>query len=413
MPVYCLGNTDPGDGGLMLSLGCCDQGSVSDPKEYLSKFHEWQLPAPKFRGEKSGEWIDFQNVTGTSVRAAQEQLRELGFFPHGAIDGVYGYRTQSAVRLFQEYVCTVEDRADIGDVDGVLGDITRSHLDRWVEAGMRPAWGPPSPDYTAAMAGLTQLKQYFSSSGLDEEIRLLNDHAAGTSSLPVEAWRYAEDDIHLVGVRRNVEGTTKRGNDDLFVLLVHGMRMVFRGSTDPTPEKAKRSDAAFLLRGQHRYRFGWHKVAEMAKHPLDPAQVYRAFKPKDPAGPLVVRTIADRLTDKSFQKAEANPGINIHWSGSGTSNWSAGCQVVAGLKYIDFTNALRDLSGRAAVAYGDLGSKKTRGAYNVLVDMLTVFATDAGPGGDTLYYTLLYERDVHHTEAGALVDFPATIKRLS
>lgn len=82
-----------------------------------------------------------------------------------------------------------------------------------------------------------------------------------------------------------------------------------------------------------------------------------------------------------------NPSINIHWSGIGTSNFSAGCQVIAGRSYLNHKNELQDCSKFASVSYSGLtdSNKKTIGAYNVLTDLLLCYA----PQDVThLYYTL-------------------------
>ena len=42
------------------------------------------------------------------VAEVQEGLQAIGFFPNSKVDGIYGYRTQSAIRLFQEYLRSVE-----------------------------------------------------------------------------------------------------------------------------------------------------------------------------------------------------------------------------------------------------------------------------------------------------------------
>jgi hypothetical protein len=157
-------------------------------------------------------------------------------------------------------------------------------------------------------------------------------------------------------------------------------------------KKGYRYDEPFILRGQHKYRFGWHKWSDTAK-------VYRAFKPLK-HGVLVVRDVAedDALTLEDYQKtsdAERNPSINIHWSGKGVDNWSAGCQVIAGQSYIAYTDKTVDCSSYAANDYSSLGSQKTRAAYNVLTDLITVFSNAiTREGGDVLYYTLIYDEDL-------------------
>ena len=428
-----------------LRLGCHDAGAIDDKDAYLRRFHDWPQNFG-FRGETNGRWRPFRGLAGSPVRDLQSLLRRIGFYPYGELDGVYGYRTQSSVRLFQEYVTVAsagrdgksdhhdsdsqDDKSvnDVGGVDGVVGPRTRDALDTWDTEGKRlsiqgagdgghDGGGEESPEYSQAFEGLNQLRELFRTSTL-KGIKLLNRHADGSSSRVVQDWHFDKNDIHLVGIRRNENevfvaddgGRPRRANDDIFVLLINGKRLVFRGSTNPSPRIAGRPDQAFILRGQHEYRFGWHKLSTLNEPST--TRVYRAFKPLGP-GPLVVRTRDDLLTEASFEHTSANPLINIHWSGSGTVNWSAGCQVIAGLKYIDFRNEVVDLSGRASRAYADLSSTRTRGAYNVLLDAMTVFAKRPQPDGDTVLFTLLYEKDVKRTAAGAPIDFDDTIRRLS
>jgi len=190
------------------------------------------------------------------------------------------------------------------------------------------------------------------------------------------------------------------------------MRLVFRGSTDPSPSMAKRDDAAFLIRGQHEYRFGWHKLSTVGGS--SDVKVYRAFKPRALPGPLVVRASGGQLLPSSYAAgATANYSINLHWSGSGTSNWSAGCQVIAGLKYKNFRNQIIEMRDIAAPSYGALGNK-TRGAYNVLIDLITVFSRDCRcSSSEPVCYTLLYESDLSHAPGGSGIDFPALVRDLS
>ena len=60
-------------------------------------------------------------LRGEDVRALQDRLTAIGFFP-GAADGVFGPQTESAVSAFQ---------ADQGLlVDGEFGPATRKSLDK-------------------------------------------------------------------------------------------------------------------------------------------------------------------------------------------------------------------------------------------------------------------------------------------
>lgn len=85
--------------------------------------------------------------------------------------------------------------------------------------------------------------------------------------------------------------------------------------------------------------------------------------------------------------AEVNPSSNVHWSGIGTGNWS-----VAG--------------------YSTLSGKRTKGAYSVLCDLITVFSPDASIGGDGLLYTLLFEDDLS-LGGPAVFDAAAAVEALS
>jgi len=98
-----------------------------------------------------------------------------------------------------------------------------------------------------------------------------------------------------------------------------------------------------------------------------------------------------------------NATINIHWSGIGSSNFSAGCQVIAGDSYINHANEVVSCRGFAARSYDELAAGKTRGAYNVISDLVLAYA----PAGVNLVrYTL--GRDAHlNLDASLGKDFGA------
>jgi hypothetical protein len=162
--------------------------------------------------------------------------------------------------------------------------------------------------------------------------------------------------------------------------LINGQVFKFWGSTDPSQALSDRKDEAFLVEGQHMYRFGWHKIFNESK-------IYRALKPYR-HGVLVYRDRDDNnaLTESDLNSGldpEANYSINIHWSGVGSTNFSAGCQVIAGRSYINPRDQVIDCSSFAAASYG--AAKKTKGAYNVLTDLILCYAR---PETNYLYYTL-------------------------
>jgi hypothetical protein len=380
-----------------LKLGCVDRNSPPDEwGPYFSRFHEYAMGGQqKFRGEKDDEWIRPRTLPGGEVRKLQTLLRALGFYPIGDVDGVFGYRTLSSVRLFQEYVRSIEGEQDIGIPDGVVGPKTRAHLDRWQTGGLRSLWQTisydrPSAEHQYWLKALSLFQGANIRKLASRIVELVNAYSGASDTAKVADWRFDPKDIHLIGIRRQEwRSTQERKNDDLFVLLVNGMAFSFYGSTDPNPSMSKRPDEPYLVRGQHRYRFGWHKLDNLSR-------VYRALRPRS-SGVLVSRdfTRDDALTDEDLAGGlSANTTINIHWSGSGTTNWSAGCQVIAGARYANVQSTLVNCRGFAAVSYGDLPAR-TRGAYNVLLDLMTVFVPSIDVrNGSTVYYTVMYERDL-------------------
>ncbi len=368
----------------------------------------------RFRGEKDAEWLPFRNESGPTVRDMQNALRAAGFLPTGAANGIVDYRTLSAVRLFQEYVRSVEGLGDIGAPDGLVGPNTAKHLARWKNAGKRVDWADRSPDNAMAafrywMLVLAMYRAYNANTPVTLIVQKAEAYANPSDTLKIAQWNLDRHAIHLIGIRRQEwRSAPNRKNDDVFVLLVNGLAFGFLGSTDPNPKQADRPDEPYLVRGQHQYRFGWHKQS-------DAKRVYRAFRPVGP-GVLVCRDTVndDELSDADLAGGlDLVPTINIHWSGAGTGNWSAGCQVIEGSRYLNHRGAVVDCSAFAAPSYSGLGAK-TKGAYNVLLDLITVFAPSNATSGVALHYTLLYERDLvlkvnanQTLDAAARINLPA------
>jgi hypothetical protein len=399
---------------ILVHLGCCDTGVSVDWTAWL---RAWNPPVGgrAFREERLGKWRRPKTLPGSPVAELQAQLRALGFLPFGPIDGICGYRTRASIRLFQEYVFAIEGRPTIGTADGIVGKGVRTHLERWLAEGRTADWCDALGDHSRAIGGLIGLKAHFSGAGSSTPgIGLLTREPDKlvSASRPVSDWDFDPQKTHLIGVRRNVNQVRVSGTrhhrklDDVFVLLVGGMRWTFLGSTDPMI--GERSHKPFLLRGQHHYATQWHNITDEEK-------VYRAWKPRAD-GVLIVRSGGrDGLledNDYDVPSAEVNPSINVHWSGIGTANWSAGCQVIAGAKYIDFRGETIDCNERAAAGYSTLSGKRTKGAYNVLCDLITVFSPDASIGGDGLLYTLLFEDDLS-LGGPAVLDAVAAVEALS
>jgi hypothetical protein len=317
-----------------------------------------------------------------SVADVQRSLSALGFFPGGVADGICGYRTQSAIRLFQEYVRAVEGHRDCTP-DGLFGPRTQAHLQRWLEANARPDWSPVAGEYEAWLALLESVKQKHLAEP-SRAMQLVNAFDGPSDTRKVQDWDLAgPGNIHLIGVRRN-EAANKF--DDIFVLLMKGLVFKFQGSTEPGASSHP-DGPPHLLPGQHDYHFGWHQRRYLALRPLS-------------RGVLIVRAGGDRQLDEAdFDKGlSANPTINIHWGGRGmtrdVNNWSEGCQVINGTVYINPANQLVSCADYAAVTSSEPTSRRdrTRGAYNVLVDLVTALSGDMP--GNAVKYTLLTELDL-------------------
>jgi hypothetical protein len=376
-----------------ITLGCFDADvSETARNAYIAKVTEITHLSPLAANSHLDKltWQPFVPAGGLmSVADVQKGLKAIGFFPIGTIDGICGYRTQSAIRLFQEYVRSVEKVADVVP-DGQFGPATQAHLQRWLAGALKSTWtqtieqfqagSPPQPGYTAWLALLEKVKQKYLTSP-SKMLQKVNAFSGVTCTNKVAAWDFGTpSNVHLIGIRR--DGFDHKF-EDIFVLLINGLIFKFQGTTDPGAP-GNSTGYAFLVQGQHTYRFGWHK------------ETYLALKPQSAV--LVVRSKVDTLTDADLSRdLEANDTINVHWGGPGmardVSNWSEGCQVVNGSVYFNPAGDLINCSKFAAT--GSLqpttNPDQTRGAYNVLLDLVNTMSSDQN---STLRYMLLVQEDL-------------------
>jgi peptidoglycan hydrolase-like protein with peptidoglycan-binding domain len=352
-------------------------------------------------------WAAFTPATGNQLTVADLQrfLQDAGFFPYGKIDGICGYRTTSAIRLFQEYVRTVERKTEIGYPDGQFGNKSLDHVKRWQANNQKADWSvfsatSPSAEYGRWMALLRKVKEHYRASR-SETVKKV-DAAKDCATVKLDSWDFDPDKIHLVGIRHRKAtqpGDARQALDDVFVLLIRGVAFKFYGSTEPGMKTEDVDTYPFLVPGQHRYRFGWHKLTDKQWK----EKVYHALKPVDP-GVLVQRSQHLIPTDADLSGALSGPNnsINIHWGGEGLTDdagWSAGCQVIAGKSYLNHNDEPVDCSPFAATTYGQPG--KTKGAYSVLEDLVAAFS-GAVRDDNEVRYMLLVEPDLTlHPEIGA------------
>jgi hypothetical protein len=379
----------------LILLGTYDSGvSQSDRDAYLRQ----AAVISGGRGDQAADGSDRlsfvphapEPLQTMTVAEVQQALRAIGFFPGGKVDGICGYRTRAAMRLFQEYVRSVERLSSVPD--GRCGPSTQEHLQRWATRGLISEWAPTIERWRAGTQGQTEYTDWLSLLGKvkdkyltapTEMLRLVNAFPRATDTRKVADWRFEPAAIHLVGIRRS-EKTNKF--DDLFVLLIKGLVFKFQGSTDPGATSHPLG-APFLVQGQHDYRFGWHKNQHLAVRPSD-------------KGVLVVRSKGDfQLDEADVSKGlEANSTIHIHWGGKGlrfdVNNWSEGCQVINGSAYLGPSNERIDCSPFVATNNTEVAREpsKTRGAYNLLADLVLGLGNDLP--GNCVLYTLLTEQDL-------------------
>lgn len=338
--------------------------------------------------------LGFVPTEGNEVTELQMFLFDSGFMPRAndeyAFNGVFDYATQASVRLFQEYVRSIEGKNV--KPDGIIGNNSKKHIIRWKQNNIKADWidissKNPTDEYTKWIELLNKAKEHYLTKLTQNEVLKkiethLTTHKSATRK--VFEWDFKTSDIHLIGIRRNESLSAEiRLNDDLFVLLIHGMVFKFWGSTDPNARMANRKDEPFLVEGQHKYRFGWHRGT------------YRALRPYAP-GVLVFRDKFDdnALTIEAIDQADLsnNMGINIHWSGIGSYNFSAGCQVIAGASYMNHHGEVISCSEFAATNKRNFvkSEGKTKGAYNMLADLVVCFsdAPKSKKKPNFMYYTL-------------------------
>jgi hypothetical protein len=415
-----------------LRLGVIDKDSKFSNKAfkaYLSAaHHKTRLPISgrlldddlNFNWED--RWITLERINTNEVVELTKFLESVGLLPNAVHDGFFGYSVQAAVRLFQEYVRTEDPDYNVDlkgqaycHPDGIVGKGTKGHIKRWKASGRKVHWGGTS-NAKAIKQGQKWRKRFIATKdhlvanpGLIQQAR--KRFTRKTDSLPISEWKFPKSEPLLFGIRRNahvddhklIRKKKRRPTDDLFVLLINGLSFVFYGSTDPSVHLS-RADAPYLIDGQHLYRFSWHKISESAK-------TYKALRPAR-NGVVVIRdqkkvhALTDENIKKGPQKKTAHD-INIHWSGIGTSNFSAGCQVIAGNGYLNDLEEYVSCKYFAAGTYSTLGKQRTKGvrrtkaAYNMLADLLLVYGRGNGKEKrKDVRYTLFSAKDM--IAAGAI-----------
>ena len=297
-----------------LYLGSCDTSKYPrNKREFLKPYHKDGILVNmvSFRDDNSGKWRKFRSQPGTEVESIQRFLIQAGFMTNRIKKfGIFDYATQAAVRLFQEYVRTIDEDGDTEIIpDGWVGKKTTPHIKRWKEQNRVCEWGPlsassPTKEYNDWFKLLEKAKTHYNNNP-GPILKHVNKLDNTYSTRKVADWTFDKKQIHLIGIRRNQHlERVNRENDDIFVLLVNGQVFKFWGSTDPNVKEAGRWDEAFLVEGQHEYRFGWHKISIERK-------IHRALKPFNATGVIIVRDWdkSNSLTPKDLEVTDRNGNL--------------------------------------------------------------------------------------------------------
>lgn len=398
----------------LLRLGRVDedvQWTDAEKQEFLRLYHHphgFARGELRFRDDSRNQWWPWEPISGQRVRELTGFLQDAGFMPYAEHGGIFGYATQAAVRLFQEYVRTIGDPERHGRrdppawPDGMVGQDTRFYISQWQAEGKHCRWAldEPSPDFLRWTRWLDAAREWYGSHPTPAMEQLRSADRRGDTLLP-EEWSFDPSTPQLIGIRRNAHRAStaaeRRPPDDLFVLLIRGLTFYFWGSTDANPSTRKEG---YLTEGQHRYRFNWHNIGADRRD-----RIYKAGRPAT-AGVMVLRDVHgdNALTDRNRRDGfdpVPNPTFNIHWSGLGISNWSAGCQVISGKNYCNDVGALISCTEYTArndrergQRRGTEGPRLTMGAYNVLSDLLLCYTPREHPAEKpTFRYSLFREED--------------------
>jgi hypothetical protein len=376
----------------ILKLGSFDNDKKpKDLKKFFKPYHTYQnlvmVDSTKFRSDNNNRFEEWAtHGENGAIEELQIFLERHGFMVKKYNPGIFDYVTEASVRLFQEYMITIEGKDCERNGKVEEGSKTKALIDSW-PSGKLCDWDPemssamPSKEYTAWMNLLSKAKTHFSNPAnlgpIMTKVNNLPDQDMG-STIKVENWNFNKDQIHLIGIRRNERKSgIHRRNDDLFILLINGNVFKFWGSTDPNQSMVARDkDDPFLVEGQHLYKFGWHKLSKNEN------KVYRALRPVDETV-LCVRDVA---------------------SGGRNESWSAGCQVIKGRSYLNnnkkgmFNDPRNyvDCSAFTALNYNELTRDEniTKGSYGFLADLVLCYSKmDEDKDYYHLYYTLGNENE--------------------
>jgi len=215
-----------------LKLGNYDRGTAPENwRNYLINYHELpRMQTDVFRGDANDLWHAPQALAGTPIAELQLGLKELGYLPTADVDGIFGYRTLSAVWLFQEYMRTVGGKPELGAPDGLVGKNTRVALESALAANLRCRWTVAGQRQDQPwLVLLESAKRKYE----HDYRRILPTLFQRPSDIltPLE-WQTGQVPVHIIGIRRtawaaSLDRSGKRLNNDVFIVIANGRVMRF------------------------------------------------------------------------------------------------------------------------------------------------------------------------------------------
>ena len=152
--------------------------------------------------------MGFVATEGDEVTELQKFLFDSGFMPRAndenVFSGVFDYATQSSVRLFQEYVRSIEGNKEVKP-DGIIGNNSKKHIIRWKQNNIKADWidissKNPTEEYTKWIDLLNKAKEHYLTK-LTQNVVLkkiegyLSENRSATRK--VSEWDFKKSDIHI------------------------------------------------------------------------------------------------------------------------------------------------------------------------------------------------------------------------
>ncbi|MCI5124071.1 MAG: peptidoglycan-binding protein, partial [Candidatus Electrothrix sp. AR5] len=186
----------------MIRLGCFDAGVTQNTLDAYVKLVQQTTRVSVNEIKEGSDKLFFREFIPDkrqpmTITEVQQSLRDLGFFPGGLVNGICGYRTLSAIRLFQEYVRTRDKLPSVPD--GIFGPNTLGHLRRWIDRPEATEWASKikqwqdgtsgESEYTQWLTLLTKVKSQYTAKP-NRMLQKVNEYVGNTDTKKVADWEF-------------------------------------------------------------------------------------------------------------------------------------------------------------------------------------------------------------------------------